>query len=359
MNKNILIVCYGGTIVMYLDRNRQSIVEFDNNDDIKQVINQIPTLSEKANIDIVFKEKKDSTNVSPEDWTELAAYIYDVHSNNHFDGIVITHGTNTMSYTASALSLALGNGLKIPIVITGSQLPLEQYGTDARFNFENAILTASEAATRKYTEVMICFSDMILRGNRTVKVSESDFRAFRSPAYPELGWIRSTGIIWNQAMLENYKNRNHRNEFKLSNTFCKNILSIDLIPGQNPNILNKLISSNDCKAVILKSHGAGSVPTYTFNDVADGEYRSYLEFIRGTVDKKVPVVVATKFLGGNSYKEVNDECAVRAIEAGAISAKDLTDVMTEVKLMWIIGRGFREISDIETELHNNYVGEIG
>jgi len=264
-----------------------------------------------------------------------------------------------MSYTASALSLALGCGLKKPVVITGSQLPLEQYGTDARFNFENAILTASEAANKEYYEVMICFSDMILRGNRTVKVSESDFRAFRSPAYPELGWIRSTGIIWNQSILEKYKSQNYGKPFELINGFCKNILSIDLIPGQNPNILKYLISSNKCKGVILKSHGAGSVPTYQFDDVEEGEYKSYLEFIRGTVAKKVPVIVATKFLGGNAYKEINDECAVKATEAGAISAKDLTDVMTEVKLMWILGRGISKISDIETELHKNYVGEIG
>lgn len=359
MQKKILIVCYGGTIVMYVDRQRKRVVEFENTNEIKIIVDQIPTLREKANIEIEFLEKKDSTNVSPDDWTKLANYIAIKHKDPEIDAIVVTHGTNTMSYTASALSLALGEGLQKPVILTGSQLPLEQYGTDARFNFENAILAASEAASKGYSEVMVCFSDMILRGNRTVKVSESDFRAFRSPAYPELGWVRSTGIIWNQAIVEERKRSNRKKDLILQSNFDKNILSIDLIPGQNPNMLNHLLSSNTCRAVILKSHGAGSVPTYTFSDIPEGGYSSYIEFIKGTVKKNVPVIVATKFLGGNAYKDVNDDCAVMAIEAGAISAKDLTDVMTEVKLMWILGKGIRDLNEIKMELHTNYVGEIG
>jgi len=357
--KNILIICYGGTIVMIVDRKKKSVVEAENINDIKEAINQIPSLNEKANIDIDFLEKKDSSNVSPKDWKQLSKYIAEKHRDKKVDGFVVTHGTNTMAYTASALSLSLGRGLQKPIIITGSQLPLEEYGTDARFNFENAILTASEAADKGYAEVMICFSDVILRGNRSVKVSESDFKAFNTPAFPQLGWIRSTGIIWNQAILEDFK-ANINNNLILKNNFCEDIISIDLIPGQNPNMLNKLINSNKCKGIILKSHGAGSVPTYKFVSNKKDKYNSYLEFIKGvTYEKKIPVIVATKFLGGNAYKEINDECAVEAIKNGAISGKDLTDVMTEVKLMWILGNGFDNIKEIKRKLHYNYVGEIG
>lgn len=341
MKKKILIIGYGGTIVMVVDPVRKAIIPAKN---IQEIIKLVPNVNEVADITYEILENKDSTDVGPDDWSRLAMYIYDHH--DEYDGFVVTHGTNTMAYTASALTLALGKGLKKPVIITGSQLPLSVYGNDARFNFENAVKTAVVSSEQHIAEVMIVFSDLILRGCRSVKTSESKFRAFESPAFPEIGTITSTGIHFN-----NHAQKISKEPFELHPRFNTNIISIDLTPGQSPSLIDFIVRSGKCHGVILKSYGAGSVPI-------NGEL-SFLPFIKRAVNEyKIPVIISTKFLGGNSFKEINDDNAVQAIEAGGIPAKDMTDVMTEVKLMWLLGLNLTTRSDIQKQLHTSFVGEI-
>ena len=342
MKKKVLIIGYGGTIVMVVDPIKKTVRPADN---IDEVLSLLPTISEVADTDMEILSNKDSTNVSAPDWSRIAMFIHDKY--DEYDAFVITHGTNTLAYTASALTLALSNGLTKPIVLTGSQLPLTVYGNDARFNFENAIKTAVVASEQNVAEVMIVFSDVILRGCRSVKVSEGGFRAFASPAFPELGTITSTGIHFNS----NTKIAIDKSKPSLLPHFNTDIVSIDLTPGQKPSMIEALVSSGHCKGVILKSHGAGRVPT-------EGEL-SFLPFIEKTTQTyKIPVIVSTKFLGGNAYKEINDECAALAIEAGAIPGMDLTDVMTEVKLMWILAQGTYSEQEIRSRMATSYVGEV-
>ena len=342
LKKKILIVGYGGTIVMVIDPIRKAVVPAEN---VEEILKLIPNLKDVADVEMQVLSNKDSTDVGPEDWTRIAMFLYNNH--DKYDGFVITHGTNTMSYTASALTLALGKGFKKPVVITGSQLPLTVYGNDARFNFENSVKTAAIAACENINEVMIVFSDIILRGCRTVKVSESRFRAFESPAFPEIGTITSTGIHFNY----NARKMDPRIPLNLAPRFSSNIISIDLTPGQTPSMIEALVLSGKCNGVILKSHGAGSVPI-------NGEF-SFLPFISKAVHEyKVPVIVSTKFLGGNSFKEINDDNAIRAIEAGAIPGGDLTDVMTEVKLMWLLAQGTSSTELIKERVLTDYVGEV-
>jgi L-asparaginase len=340
--KKILIVSYGGTIVMVVDSERKAVVPAKNVDEILKLI---PSLDSIADVEMKVLSNKDSTDVGPEDWSRLAMFLYENH--DRYDGFVITHGTNTMSYTASALTLALGRGFKKPVVLTGSQLPLTVYGNDARFNFENAVKTAVIASKNNVAEIMIVFSDLILRGCRAVKTSESRFRAFESPAFPEIGTITSTGVHFNY----NARKMDPTIPLNLTPRFSTNIVSIDLTPGQSPSMIESLILSGKCNGVILKSHGAGSVPI-------EGEF-SFLPFIRKTVQEyKIPVIVSTKFLGGNSFKEINDDNAVKAIEAGAIPGGDLTDVMTEVKLMWLLAQGTASTDSIKEKVLTDYVGEL-
>lgn len=340
--KKILLISYGGTIVMVVDPKTNSIVPAE---DITQILALLPNLDTLANIDMEVLTNKDSTNVTPDDWTRLAMYIADKHDD--YDGFVITHGTNTMAYTASALALALGKGLQKPVVITGSQLPLTVYGNDARFNFENAVKACITATEQNIAEVMIVFNDVILRGCRSVKISESSFRAFNSPAFPHLGTITSSGVSFSLEA----RQADPTIAFEIHPHFATNIISIDLTPGQRPSLMEELILSGKCKGVILKSHGAGSVPT-------EGDF-SFLPFIEKTTQKyKIPVIVSTKFLGGNSYKEVNDECAVLALQKGALPAGDLTDVMTEVKLMWLLAQNILSRSDVGKKLLTDTIGEV-
>lgn len=340
MKKKILVIGYGGTISMVVRDNK--VVPAEN---IGEIMALLPRLSEQADIELDILSNKDSTNVNHTDWTRLAYHLSKKMAD--YDAFMITHGTNTMAYTASALSLALGPGLQKPVVLTGSQLPLTVYGNDARFNFENAIKVLVKACEEKVAEVMIVFDDVVLRGSRAVKVSEAAFRAFQSPAFPPIADITSTGVHFNH-------NAHHAEPaiaFDIKPHFTPGILSVDLTPGQLPDLFETIVASGLCKGMVLKSHGAGSVPT-------EGAY-NFIPLIKRTVhDYKIPVIISTKFLGGNSFKEINDECAVLALEAGAIPSGDLTDVMTEVKLMWIMAQGTNSVGDVQKLILSEYTGEI-
>jgi L-asparaginase len=341
--KKILTIGYGGTITMVIDRDRKMVIPAQN---VEQILELLPRLNETADVEFLMLEAKDSANVVPDDWTRIAEFIREKYAD--YDGFVITHGTNTLAYTASALAIALGPTLGKPVVLTGSQLPLTVYGNDARFNFENAVHTAASAAEEGIGEVMIVFDDVVLRGCRSVKVSESSFRAFASPAFSEIGNITSTGIHFTAAAR---RADNRINFHPTSLVFNTEVLSLDLTPGQRPEMLHELAVSGKCRGIILKSHGAGSVPT-------EGRY-SFLPFIHEVVhEHKIPVIISTKFLGGNAYKEINDECAVLALEAGAIPGMDLTYVMTEVKLMWILAQGNFSERDVRRQMLTNIVGEM-
>ena len=342
VKKKILIISYGGTIVMVIDKDRKAVVPAQ---DVEEILQLVPNLSNVADVTLDVLSNVDSTNVMPDDWTRIAYHI--AEKRNEYDGFVITHGTNTMAYTASALTLALGKGLNKPVVLTGSQLPLTVYGNDARFNFENAVKTAVIAGEKNINEVMIVFDDVVLRGGRAVKVSESSFKAFSTPAYPAVADINSTGIHFNRFV------RVYEPDavFDLQPHFNNNVLTVDLVPGQPPALIEEVMKTGKCKGLILKSHGAGSVPTL-------GEY-SFLPLIKKATEiYKIPVLITTKFLGGNSMKEVNDEPAVQAIEAGAISTIDMTDVMSQVKLMWLIGNGQSDLTTIDRMIKTNMIGEV-
>ncbi len=345
MKPKILVLSYGGTIVMRVDHEKKAVVCIE---DTAEILSLLPDISGIGDITFEILENKDSTNVTPADWTRLSMALHDRYDD--YDAFVVTHGTNTMAYTASAITLALGKSYNKPIVFTGSQLPLSYYGNDARFNFENALKVAAESVKEKISEVMIVFNDLVLRGCRTVKVSESDFRAFKSPAFPELGKILSTGVHFSP-IINRVDEIQSKQTVDLRPHFSTNILSMDLTPGLMPSLIEGIVKNGVCKGVILKSHGAGSVPTeneYSFLPLIEKLVRTY----------KIPTIVSTKFLGGNSYKKVNDECAVEAIQAGAIPGGDLTDVMTEVKLMWLLAQDFHETNDIKKYLLHDFVGEV-
>ncbi len=339
--EKILLISYGGTIVMVVKDNVVQPAE-----NVEEILKMVPRIKEIANIDFKVLSNIDSTNVASHDWTKLINFI--AKTEKDYDGFIITHGTNTMSYTASALALGLGPGWKKPIVLTGSQLPLTEYGDDAKFNLENATKAVVEAVNQKVCEVMIVFSDLIIRGCRSVKISEDSFRAFASPAYDDIGKIGARGIFFN-----NYARRIRDNHpvFDPKPYFETGVLTVDLVPGQLPDLIDIVLKSGQCKGLILKSHGAGSVPNI-------GSF-SFINLIKRSVEEyKVPVLVSTKFLGGNAYKEINDEPAVQAIEAGAIPTGDMTDVMAEVKLMWLLAQGSRSADALKKLIPQDFVGEI-
>ena len=176
--KKIMLIQTGGTIAMAFDQ-----AENDSIHGWSDVIsNEVPELKSIADIDMHHLFLEDSSNINHTHWSKLALLIKKYYGN--YDGFIILHGTDTMAYTASALSFCLQN-IQKPVILTGSQVPMAQLRSDARRNLVNAV----EMATMDINEVAICFNDYLFRGNRSTKTSIGDFDAFTSPNYPPLAEI--------------------------------------------------------------------------------------------------------------------------------------------------------------------------
>ena len=337
--KKILLLSMGGTIFSIIENNVVRVAE-----NVTELVSRVPRIKEIADLSLEMVTNLDSSNVGVAEWLQLLTRILDRYAD--YDAFVVAHGTNTMAYTATAISFGLGPNLTKPVIFTGSQLPLSAYGDDARFNLEHSVRTAVMASQKNIAEVMVCFHELVLRGSRTLKVSESDFRAFNSPAYEPVARIDANGITF-----ASHAKRKSTTSFAPNRNvqFDNQVLCVDLTPGLNPVMLDQLIDSGNIKGFVIKSFGAGAVP--------DQGEMSFIPFIKRSTARQVPVVVATKFLGGSSFKETNDEPAVRALEAGVISSRDMTDVAAQVKLMYLIAQGL-DYAQIAAEFPKSYVGEV-
>jgi L-asparaginase len=340
MNKRIVILGFGGTIAMVPDSN--GVLKPAKS--VEEIIAIVPSLKEMADVTFMELENRDSTNINPSHWTKLALKIAELHDT--CEGIIVTHGTDTMAYTASAVALTLGRGLKIPVVFTGSQLPLVTYGTDARFNLENSMKTVLKASEEQISEVMVVFSDRVLRGARSIKTSEANFPAFDSPAFPHLATITAIGVNFNLVIT----NKKEEAPLEVSPHFQRGILAVDLVPGLEPSILLEILRSGKCQGLLLKSLGAGNVPS-------ESEYSLIPVIEEATQKLKVPVLISTKFVGGSTHLDIY-EPGKMALDAGAIPTGDLTDVMAQVKFMWALAQGHKSSEDLRKVINTNYVGEV-
>jgi L-asparaginase len=202
-----------------------------------------------------------------------------------------------------------------------------------------------EANRIGFHEVMIVFSDRVLRANRSIKVSEAKFLAFDSPAYPHLASITATGVSFApQLVVES------AGAMTINPHFQRGILSVEIVPGLEPGLLMEVLQSGKCQGLLLKSLGSGSVPS-------EDEY-SLLPVIKAATETyHVPVLVSTKFVGGNTHMEIYEPGKL-ALEAGAIPTGDMTDVMAQVKFMWALAQGHRTINELKQVIATSYVGEI-
>lgn len=341
--KKIAFIGFGGTIAM-VQNVRGSLVPARS---AAELIAQAPLLKDiKAELDVIQLLNKDSTNLNPGDWQLLVNKIVEIY--NDYDGFMVTHGTDTMPHTATAVAFALNKQLTKPIVFTGAQLPISEPGTDAHVNLERSVKVVLKAIQENIAEVMIVFSDRILRAVRTIKKSESSFDAFDSPAFPNLGVITATEIAFIPLVVKR-SNDQQRITLNPQNEFTSRIMTIDVKPGLEPTLVQEVANSPQCEAVILRSLGAGNVPS-------EGKY-SLIPVIKETVAAGKPVIIATKFVGGKTVPTVY-EAGQAAIDAGAGHAGDMTDVATEVKLAWLMSQGIRTPQEVKVAMLENYVGEI-
>ena len=264
-----------------------------------------------------FEKPLDSSNITPTDWQEMAARIDKVY--NDYDGFVILHGTDTMAYTASALSFLFENLAK-PVVITGSQLQISHERTDAIMNLVNAVHIAGWKSTGLpcIPEVVVCFADKLLRGCRTSKVSSTAWAGFDSPNFPHLGTI-GEHIKINEDLLRPIPDQ--KESFHVVEDINTNVIDIALNPGMKATQLQAIMQLPDVDAIILRTFGAGNAP----------DKPAFLEVIEEIAQKGKTIVNVTQCQQGMVEMGLYASSA-GLLERGVISGLDMTPEAALTKL---------------------------
>lgn len=318
LKPNILLIYTGGTIGMIKDFKTGALKAFD----FKTLLDKIPELNLlDCNIDTVsFEEPIDSSNMSPQYYIQIAEIIENNY--NSFDGFVVLHGSDTMSYTASALSFMFEN-LSKPIVFTGSQLPIGDLRTDAKENLITSIQVASlqNKGMAVVQEVCLYFEYKLYRANRTTKLNAEHFQAFSSFNYPDLA---ESGV--HLKVKKEYLFKPNLNEkLKLCKDLDQNITLIKLFPGITKTVIESVFSTPNLKAVILETYGAGNCTTEKW----------FLDILKKYISKGLHIINITQCSAGSvlmgRYESSN---ALKDI--GVISGKDITTEAAIGKLMFLL-----------------------
>ncbi len=339
VKKSVLLIYTGGTIGMVHDRTTGSLVPIN----FRHITDHVPELL-KFGFEIhsvSFQPVKDSSNIDPSFWIQITEIIGENYE--RYDGFVILHGTDTMAYTASALSFMLEN-LGKPVILTGSQLPIGLLRTDGREN----LITAIEIAASKENgfavvpEVCIYFDNQLTRGNRTTKRSTEHFDAFASPNYPPLAEV-GLHLRFNTHLIR-YPHPDKR--LVIHKSLNTNVAILKLFPGINHNLLHTLINTKDLKAIIIESFGSGNAPTYKW----------FLDDLRSFMRKGGIIFNVTQCHGGSVEMGLY-ETSREMLAAGVVSGRDITSEASVTKLMHLLGT-YRSGSDVVKNLSRSLAGEI-
>ncbi|WP_456421960.1 asparaginase [Thermococcus sp.] len=273
----------------------------------------------------------DSTLIQPEDWVTIGMAVFE--NLNDYDGIVITHGTDTLAYTSSALSFMLRN-VPVPIVLTGSMLPITEPKSDAPRNLK----TALTFAMRGLPGVYVAFMDKIMLGTRVSKVHSLGLNAFQSVNYPDVAYVKGDEIV----VRHRPKLPSGKPEFDPS--IDPNVVHLRLTPGLSPDVF--LSIAEKVNGIVLEGYGAGGIPY---------RGRNLLKAVSKVTEEK-PVVMTTQALYGG-VDLTRYEVGRRALEAGVIPAGDMTKEATLTKLMWALGHT-KSVEEVREIMGRNIAGEL-
>lgn len=331
----------GGTIGMKENPETKALEPFDFN----HLLDNVPKLK-MLDYDIQFHQWQhpiDSSDMNPSHWDKIVKVIEDTYRD--YDGFVVLHGTDTMAYTASALSFMLQQ-LSKPVIITGSQLPIGEVRTDGEEN----LITALQIAAAKdidgrpmVREVAILFENYLWRGNRSTKYSADNFNAFKSNNYPELAKI-GLGITFNREAL--WRSPVKDAPLGVSYDMDTNIVLIDLFPGIQENVVRHLLNTPNLKAAVLKTYGAGNAPGEPWLS----------EALKEAVKKNIVVINITQCANGE-VDPYRYQSGLGVARSGVVPGHDLTTEAAITKLMFLLGKGF-SVDEVKHYMECNLCGEM-
>lgn len=337
---SVLLIYTGGTIGM-IENPETGALENFNFDHLLQHVPELKRFNYRIS-SYQFDPPIDSSDMEPLYWAKLVKIIN--YNYDSFDGFVILHGTDTMAYTASALSFMLEN-LSKPVILTGSQLPIGMLRTDGKEN----LITAIEIAAAKredghpvVPEVCIFFENHLMRGNRTTKINAENFNAFRSYNYPALARV-GIHIKYEPNLI---REPNPNLPLKPHYLFDTNVIIFTLFPGIQESTVAALLHAPGLKAVVMKTFGSGNAPQKEW----------FVRLLREATERGILIVNITQCSSGAVEME-RYETGIHLLDAGVISGYDSTPESAITKLMFLLGHGLSN-EEIRRRMNMNIVGEI-